>query len=114
MSVAPDTLFTKTWRLRNAGTCAWDSSYRFAYLSGERLSGPRSLFLGETVPPGGEIELSVNLIAPADPGTYQSVIGIDVLHGFEQELSIETVDGNLVIRNLLIKDYPIILRLTNK
>jgi len=41
----------------------------------------------------------------------QKVIGIDVLHGFEQELIIEMVNGNLVIRNFLIKDYPIILRL---
>ena len=43
----------------------------------------------------------------------QKVIGIDVLHGFEQELIIEMEDGNLVIRNLLIKDYPIILRLVD-
>jgi hypothetical protein len=41
----------------------------------------------------------------------QRVIGIDVLYGFEQELIAETENGNLVIRNLLIKDYPIILRL---
>lgn len=46
------------------------------------------------------------------PGTSaQKVIGIDVLHGLEQELSIETVDGDLVIHNLLVRDYPIILRL---
>lgn len=36
-----------------------------------------------------------------------------MLHGFEQELIIEMVDGNLVIRNFLIKDYPIILRLSD-
>ena len=41
----------------------------------------------------------------------QKVIGVDVLHGFEQELINEMVNGNLVIRNFLIKDYPIILRL---
>ncbi len=41
----------------------------------------------------------------------QKVIGVDVLHSFEQELIIETEDGDLVIRNLLVKDYPIILRL---
>jgi hypothetical protein len=46
------------------------------------------------------------------PGTStQKVIGIDVLHGFEQELIFEIENGNLVIRNFLIKDYPIILRL---
>jgi hypothetical protein len=48
------------------------------------------------------------------PGTSaQKVIGINVLHGFEQELIIEMVDGKLVIRDLLIKDYPIILRFRN-
>jgi hypothetical protein len=46
------------------------------------------------------------------PGlSAQEVIGIDVLNGFEQELITETENGNLVIRNLLVKDYPIILRL---
>jgi hypothetical protein len=43
--------------------------------------------------------------------SVQKVIGIDVLHGFEQELIFEVENGNLVIRNFLIKDYPIILRL---
>jgi hypothetical protein len=37
------------------------------------------------------------------------VTGIDVLYGFEQEMMTETEDGNLVIPDLLVKDYPIIL-----
>jgi hypothetical protein len=46
------------------------------------------------------------------PGSSaQKVIGIDVLHGFEQQLITETENGNLIVRNFLIKDYPIILRL---
>jgi hypothetical protein len=62
-----------------------------------------------------------NVAVDYDPGALstltfpdtsaQKVIGIDVLHGFEQELIIENENGNLVIRNFLIKDYPIILRL---
>jgi hypothetical protein len=43
----------------------------------------------------------------------QRVIGIDVLYGFEQELIAETENGNLVIRNLLVKDYPIIIWFTD-
>ena len=42
-----------------------------------------------------------------------TVTGIDVLHGFEQELIASEEDGDLVIRNLLVKDYPIILRLVD-
>jgi len=46
------------------------------------------------------------------PGSaVQSVTGIDVLNGFEQELIAEMDDGNLVIHNLLVKDYPIILHM---
>ncbi|MEW6716378.1 MAG: right-handed parallel beta-helix repeat-containing protein [Chloroflexota bacterium] len=46
------------------------------------------------------------------PGfSVQKVTGIDVLNGFEQELVTNMEDGNLVISNLLVKDYPIILHL---
>jgi hypothetical protein len=45
--------------------------------------------------------------------TNGQVIGIDVLYGFEQELRIENVGSNLLIRDLLIKDYPLILRISN-
>jgi len=38
--------------------------------------------------------------------------GIDVLNGFEQELISSNEIDNLIIRNLLIKDYPIIIRLS--
>jgi hypothetical protein len=39
------------------------------------------------------------------------VMGVDVLHGFEQEVVAGEEDGNLVVRELLAKDYPILLRL---
>jgi parallel beta-helix repeat protein len=49
------------------------------------------------------------------PGfTDKKVFGIDVLNGFEQELVTEAENDSLVIRNLLIKDYPIILRFGSK
>jgi hypothetical protein len=38
--------------------------------------------------------------------------GIDMLNGFEQKLTTSTENGNLIIRDLLIKDYPIIIRLS--
>ncbi len=43
----------------------------------------------------------------------ESVVGIDVLHGFEQELVLEIVDESTVVHDLLVKDYPIILRLAH-
>ena len=41
----------------------------------------------------------------------QKVIAIDALNGFEQELIIEVENGNLVIRDIFVRDYPIILRI---
>jgi len=41
----------------------------------------------------------------------QKVMGIDVLKSFEQPLTVSREGSNLVIRGLLIKDYPIFVRL---
>ena len=80
---APGAVFRKTWRLRNSGSCTWDASYRLAFLSGDRMSGPRSAPLGDidlrpdspglfpTVQPGDEIDLSLMLITPASGGGYR-------------------------------------------
>jgi len=69
--LAPNTLFRKTWRVRNTGDCAWDAFYRLTFLSGDRMSGPRSAPLADPVQPGEEVDLSVTLIAPETAGTYQ-------------------------------------------
>jgi len=40
------------------------------------------------------------------------VLGIDPLYGFEQELAFEIREGSTMVCNLLVKDYPILLRLS--
>jgi hypothetical protein len=48
------------------------------------------------------------------PGlSAQKVIAIDVLNGFEQELIRGVQNGNLVIPNIFVMDYPIILLINN-
>ena len=65
--------FTKTWRLKNAGTCTWTSAYTLVFDSGERMSGPESKQLtSASVAPGETIDVSVDLISPALAGTYKS------------------------------------------
>jgi hypothetical protein len=41
-----------------------------------------------------------------------TVMGIDVLYGFQQQLITSEEAGSLIIRDLLVKDYPIIFRVT--
>jgi hypothetical protein len=48
------------------------------------------------------------------PGlTGYRVEGLDVLHGYVQPMNTAEEGGNLVLRDLLVKDYPIILRLSS-
>ena len=63
--------FTKTWRLRNNGSCTWTSSYSLVFDHGDAMNGPASVPLAGAVPPGSTVDLSVNLQAPGSPGTYQ-------------------------------------------
>lgn len=66
---APGATFTKTWRLKNAGTCTW-SGYTLVFDSGELMGGASPVSIG-TVSPGQEIDLSVNLTAPLANGSYR-------------------------------------------
>lgn len=61
--------FTKTWRLKNIGTCTW-SGYALVFDSGDAMSGVSPIAIG-TVNPGQEVDVSVNLTAPASNGSYR-------------------------------------------
>lgn len=69
--VKPNTEFTKTWRLTNGGTATWGSNFKLVFVSGDAMSGPASSSIGQTVQPGGSIDISVKLKAPAATKTYQ-------------------------------------------
>lgn len=70
----PGQPFTKSWRVRNSGTCNWDPSFFLRFVRG---NVPAAQMNGQPVPvpavivPGATVDLSVNLIAPANPGIYQ-------------------------------------------
>jgi len=67
---APDTTFVKTWKLRNAGTCSWSTSYSVVFVSGNSMGGLASQNLTGTIAPGTTVDISVNLTAPHEPGSY--------------------------------------------
>ena len=69
---APSAAFTKTWRVRNVGTCSWDSSYDIVFDHGDTLGAPAAIAFPGVVAPGQEVDLSINMTAPAAPGTYSS------------------------------------------
>lgn len=63
--------FTKTWRVKNAGTSAWTSGYALAFVSDRRMDGPDSVMLPLALP-GESVEVSVTLTAPLSPGLQRS------------------------------------------
>ncbi|MBN1302840.1 MAG: hypothetical protein JXA13_00290 [Anaerolineales bacterium] len=69
--LSPDESFTKTWRLKNTGTCSWTSSYQMVFVSGDAMGGPAAVSLTGNVNPGQEIDVPVSLKAPASSGTYK-------------------------------------------
>jgi hypothetical protein len=66
----PNAPFTKTWRMKNVGTCTWTTAYSLVFISGDRMGGSDSLF-PTTVVPGQTVDLGVNLTAPSLAGSYR-------------------------------------------
>ncbi len=72
--IQPGTPFTKTWRVKNVGTCTWTTDYYMDFVRGNKpgadMRGERT-FLAQEVPPGKTYDLSLKLVAPTQPGVYQ-------------------------------------------
>jgi hypothetical protein len=75
--IDPSASFKKIWRLKNGGSCTWTSGYQLVFVSGDQMNAPASVQLtGGTVVPGQEIDIPVDLVAPANGGTYRGYFKI--------------------------------------
>jgi len=69
--IAPGAAFVKTWKLQNAGTTTWTTSYSLVFISGDQMGTIASVPLTQSVAPGQQVDVSVNMVAPTNQGTYQ-------------------------------------------
>jgi len=69
----PGDTFTMIWRLKNTGTSTWTAGYLLRYYSSDTFSAPKEIATGREVLPGEEIDISIQMKAPANPGSYSSV-----------------------------------------
>ncbi len=72
--MAPGQQFTKRWRVRNSGTCAWEADYQLSFLKGNRPGadmGGAAVDIGRRVQPGQTVDIAANLRAPTEYGAYQ-------------------------------------------
>ena len=67
---APGETFTKTWRLKNRGTCTWTPDYTLVYNSGAQMGETTAVRLPAYVAPGQTVDVSVTFTAPSTSGRY--------------------------------------------
>jgi hypothetical protein len=81
--VGPDTVFTKTWRLENDGRMTISGGSSLVFDHGDRLGAPlkTGLTLDKWIESGENMDISVDLMSPSTPGTYQAFFKIFVQHG---------------------------------
>jgi hypothetical protein len=61
-SYPPGANFTKTWRLKNVGTCTWTPKYKLVFQSGDAMGALASATLSNSnVPPNANLNVSVKL-----------------------------------------------------
>ena len=70
--LSPGTLFYKSWRVQNTGTCAWGPGYRLAFISGSQLGAVSTVAI-PPVQPGGVFDIAAPMFAPAQPGAYRGL-----------------------------------------
>lgn len=63
--------FTKTWRIRNTGTCVWPAETELVFVEGDKLGG-RSRVLVGTVDVKKEIDISIAMKAPDEEGQWEN------------------------------------------
>jgi ABC-type amino acid transport substrate-binding protein len=63
--------FSKGWRIKNIGSCTWNSSYYVKFVHGTQMSGQPTAIEGK-VYPGHTYDLYVDLVAPSTVGKYKA------------------------------------------
>jgi hypothetical protein len=65
-----NTTFNKSWRIRNAGTCTWNTNYKIKFYSGNAMNGLATMNFTQIIHPGETMDIIMPLKVPAIPGTY--------------------------------------------
>lgn len=71
--LGPGATFTKTWRVKNAGTSSWTKEYVLEFALGVNMAAVNKVNLPGDVAPGAAVDISIDMTAPATPGAYTSL-----------------------------------------
>ena len=72
-NVAAGQKFTKTWEIKNNGTCTWNKNYTVVFYGGTQLAADTIYNFTDTdIEPGENVQISVEMTAPTTTGEYIS------------------------------------------
>jgi hypothetical protein len=93
--MSPGKSFTKTWKVQNSGSCAWDAGFKFQNTGGESM-GASAFTLPSSVPAGQTFDISVPMTAPDKNGTLRSNWRMSTASGqyFGDEVYVAIVVGS--------------------
>jgi len=82
--MAPGTQFTKIWRIKNIGEMAWPPGAKLLFVGGDQMSAELTVPIGDPdkmVMPGEEVDVAVDMVAPAQLGRYLGYWRLTGPHG---------------------------------
>ena len=69
--LAPGEEFSKSWRLRNNGTCPWSTDYAVLFVGGDLMGAEEQIPLTQPVGVSQTLDVAIPMVAPLEPGTYR-------------------------------------------
>ena len=86
--------FTKTWKVKNSGSCAWDAGFKFAFTGGDAMGGT-TYTVPSSVAAGAVTDISVAMTAPNKSGTARGNWRMSTTSGqfFGDEVYVQVVVG---------------------
>jgi hypothetical protein len=92
----PGETFTKTWKVQNSGSCAWESGFKFQSTGGSAM-GASAVTLTSSVASGATYDISVAMTAPSATGTVRGNWRMATATGqlFGDEVFVQIVVGNV-------------------
>jgi hypothetical protein len=92
--VNPGQSFTKTWKVKNSGSCAWDAGFKFAFTGGDNMGG-QTYTVPSSVAAGAVTDISVAMTAPDKSGTLRGNWRMSTASGqfFGDEVYVQVVIG---------------------
>ena len=72
-TVSAGQTFTKTWEIKNNGTCTWNKNYSIVFYGGTQMAKETVYsFTDKDIKPSESVQISVEMTAPTKTGKYTS------------------------------------------